>query len=129
MSRNYYRCSSSKGCSARKQVERSNEEPNMFIITFTGDHNHPRPTHRNSLAGSSRSKPSTPATHGSPSFQASTTVVVASPPSSAHPPQPENEEIEPESPDPGTETDVDAEGDTEPGSFQPNSDDIRFNPG
>lgn len=56
MSRNYYRCSSSKGCAARKQVERSNSDPNMFIVTYTGDHTHPRPTHRNSLAGSSRSK-------------------------------------------------------------------------
>ncbi|KAA3475967.1 putative WRKY transcription factor 27 [Gossypium australe] len=57
--RNYYRCSSSKGCSARKQVERSNLEPNVFIVTYTGDHTHPRPTHRNSLAGSTRNKLST----------------------------------------------------------------------
>lgn len=56
MNRNYYRCSSSKGCSARKQVERSNADPNIFIITYTGDHTHPRPTHRNSLAGSTRNK-------------------------------------------------------------------------
>ncbi|GMY07334.1 probable WRKY transcription factor 27 isoform X1 [Fagus crenata] len=54
--RNYYRCSSSKGCIARKQVERSNTEPNIFIITYTGEHTHPRPTHRNSLAGSVRNK-------------------------------------------------------------------------
>ncbi|KHN21793.1 Putative WRKY transcription factor 27 [Glycine soja] len=54
--RNYYRCSSSKGCMARKQVERSNTEPDMFVVTYTGDHSHPRPTHRNSLAGSTRSK-------------------------------------------------------------------------
>ncbi|OMO51304.1 DNA-binding WRKY [Corchorus capsularis] len=57
--RNYYRCSSSKGCSARKQVERSPVDPNIFIITYTGDHTHPRPTHRNSLAGSTRNKLST----------------------------------------------------------------------
>ncbi|XWS48489.1 hypothetical protein CRYUN_Cryun13aG0081800 [Craigia yunnanensis] len=57
--RNYYRCSSSKGCSARKQVERSNLDPNIFIVTYTGDHTHPRPTHRNSLAGSTRNKLST----------------------------------------------------------------------
>ncbi|KAH7538111.1 hypothetical protein FEM48_Zijuj03G0164500 [Ziziphus jujuba var. spinosa] len=54
--RNYYRCSSSKGCAARKQVERSNTDPNMFIVTYTGEHTHPRPTHRNSLAGSTRTK-------------------------------------------------------------------------
>ncbi|KAA0042590.1 WRKY transcription factor [Cucumis melo var. makuwa] len=56
--RNYYRCSSSKGCGARKQVERSNVDPETFIITYTGDHSHPRPTHRNSLAGSSRNRSS-----------------------------------------------------------------------
>ncbi|KAG7981419.1 hypothetical protein I3843_05G233200 [Carya illinoinensis] len=54
--RNYYRCSSSKGCPARKQVERSNIDPNIFIVTYTGDHSHPRPTHRNSLSGSTRNK-------------------------------------------------------------------------
>ncbi|KAJ4823714.1 hypothetical protein Tsubulata_032132 [Turnera subulata] len=54
--RNYYRCSSSKGCSARKQVEKSNTDPNMYIVSYTGDHTHPRPTHRNSLAGSTRTK-------------------------------------------------------------------------
>lgn len=58
--RNYYRCSSSKGCSARKQVERSNVDANMFIVTYTGEHTHPRPTHRNSLAGSTRNKCSVP---------------------------------------------------------------------
>ncbi|KAM1471623.1 hypothetical protein ACFX14_042087 [Malus domestica] len=54
--RNYYRCSSSKGCPARRQVEQSTTEPNIFIVTYTGDHTHARPTHRNSLAGSSRNK-------------------------------------------------------------------------
>ncbi|KDP22210.1 hypothetical protein JCGZ_26041 [Jatropha curcas] len=54
--RNYYRCSSSKGCAARKQVERSNTDPNMFVVSYSGDHTHPRPTHRNSLAGSTRNK-------------------------------------------------------------------------
>uniref|UniRef100_A0ACD5Z6A8 Uncharacterized protein n=1 Tax=Avena sativa TaxID=4498 RepID=A0ACD5Z6A8_AVESA len=58
--RGYYRCSTAKGCPARKQVERSRADPNTFILTFTGDHNHAAPTHRNSLAGTSRSKfPST----------------------------------------------------------------------
>lgn len=52
--RGYYRCSSSKGCSARKQVERSRTDPNMLVITYTSDHNHPWPTHRNALAGSTR---------------------------------------------------------------------------
>ncbi|KAJ7952249.1 putative WRKY family transcription factor [Quillaja saponaria] len=39
--RSYYRCSSSKGCSARKQVERSCLDPGVFIITYTAEHNHP----------------------------------------------------------------------------------------
>nr|QGQ64079.1 WRKY transcription factor 56 [Santalum album] len=56
--RGYYRCSSSKGCSARKQVERSRTDPNMLVITYTSDHNHPWPTQRNALAGSTRSQPS-----------------------------------------------------------------------
>ncbi|CAJ1935927.1 unnamed protein product [Sphenostylis stenocarpa] len=56
--RGYYRCSSSKGCPARKQVERSRTDPNLLVITYTSEHNHPWPTHRNSLAGSSRSQPS-----------------------------------------------------------------------
>ncbi|XP_027336872.1 WRKY transcription factor 22-like [Abrus precatorius] len=57
--RGYYRCSSSKGCLARKQVERNRSDPTMFIVTYTGEHNHPAPTHRNSLAGSTRQKPQT----------------------------------------------------------------------
>ncbi|KAE8707995.1 WRKY transcription factor 22 [Hibiscus syriacus] len=60
--RGYYRCSSSKGCSARKQVERHRSDPNTFIVTYTGEHNHPAPTHRNSLAGSTHQKPFTPQT-------------------------------------------------------------------
>lgn len=37
-------------------MERSNTDPNLFIVSYTGDHQHPRPTHRNSLAGSTRNK-------------------------------------------------------------------------
>ncbi|KAK1616893.1 hypothetical protein QYE76_022410 [Lolium multiflorum] len=54
--RGYYRCSTAKGCPARKQLERSRADPNTFILTFTGEHNHAAPTHRNSLAGTSRHK-------------------------------------------------------------------------
>uniref|UniRef100_A0A0A0L7C1 WRKY domain-containing protein n=1 Tax=Cucumis sativus TaxID=3659 RepID=A0A0A0L7C1_CUCSA len=63
--RGYYRCSSSKGCMARKQVERNRSDPGMFIVTYTAEHNHPAPTHRNSLAGSTRQKPITPSTTAS----------------------------------------------------------------
>lgn len=45
---------------ARKQVERNRSDPGMFIVTYTAEHNHPAPTHRNSLAGSTRQKPITP---------------------------------------------------------------------
>uniref|UniRef100_A0A453MJL2 WRKY domain-containing protein n=2 Tax=Aegilops tauschii subsp. strangulata TaxID=200361 RepID=A0A453MJL2_AEGTS len=50
----YYRCSSSKGCLARKQVERSRSDPNMLVITYTAEHNHPWPMQRNVLAGYAR---------------------------------------------------------------------------
>ncbi|KAE8716271.1 putative WRKY transcription factor 27 [Hibiscus syriacus] len=60
--RGYYKCSSSKGCLARKQVERHRSDPNLFIVTYTGEHSHPAPTHRNSLAGSTRQKSFVPQT-------------------------------------------------------------------
>ncbi|KAJ4703694.1 putative WRKY transcription factor [Melia azedarach] len=41
--RGYYRCSSSKGCPARKQVERSSVDPTMLVITYSCEHNHPWP--------------------------------------------------------------------------------------
>ncbi|CAM8930342.1 unnamed protein product [Rhodiola kirilowii] len=40
--RGYYKCSGTRGCAARKHVERSIEEPNMLIVTYEGEHNHPR---------------------------------------------------------------------------------------
>ncbi|XP_073028650.1 WRKY transcription factor 22-like [Primulina eburnea] len=55
--RGYYKCSTSKGCMARKQVERNKSNPGMFIVTYTAEHNHPIPTHRNSLACCTRQKP------------------------------------------------------------------------
>uniref|UniRef100_A0ACD5VT62 Uncharacterized protein n=1 Tax=Avena sativa TaxID=4498 RepID=A0ACD5VT62_AVESA len=41
--RGYYRCSSSKGCPARKQVERSRTDPTVLLVTYSYDHNHPWP--------------------------------------------------------------------------------------
>ncbi|XP_016171815.1 probable WRKY transcription factor 69 isoform X2 [Arachis ipaensis] len=38
--RGYYRCSSSKGCPARKQVERSRVDPTKLIVTYNYEHNH-----------------------------------------------------------------------------------------
>ncbi|KAK8521795.1 hypothetical protein V6N13_021874 [Hibiscus sabdariffa] len=40
--RGYYKCSSMRGCPARKHVERCLEEPAMLIVTYEGEHNHPR---------------------------------------------------------------------------------------
>lgn len=37
-------------------MERNRTDPTTLIITYTAEHNHPVPTHRNSLAGSTRSK-------------------------------------------------------------------------
>ncbi|XP_059301278.1 probable WRKY transcription factor 65 [Lycium ferocissimum] len=39
--RGYYRCSSSKGCPAKKQVDRSHHDPTVLLITYSSDHNHP----------------------------------------------------------------------------------------
>lgn len=44
--RGYYRCSSSKGCPARKQVERSRTDPTMVMVTYSCEHNHPWPASR-----------------------------------------------------------------------------------
>ncbi|XP_057438588.1 probable WRKY transcription factor 21 [Lotus japonicus] len=40
--RGYYKCSSVRGCPARKHVERCLDEPSMLIVTYEGDHNHPK---------------------------------------------------------------------------------------
>ncbi|CAI9781237.1 unnamed protein product [Fraxinus pennsylvanica] len=40
--RGYYKCSSIRGCPARKHVERCLEEPSMLMVTYEGEHNHPR---------------------------------------------------------------------------------------
>ncbi|KAI6694599.1 hypothetical protein NL676_022309 [Syzygium grande] len=41
--RGYYRCSTSKGCSAKKQVERCKTDASVLVITYTSTHNHPGP--------------------------------------------------------------------------------------
>ncbi|XP_066330146.1 protein WRKY1 [Miscanthus floridulus] len=40
--RGYYKCSSVRGCPARKHVERCVDDPSMLIVTYEGDHNHNR---------------------------------------------------------------------------------------
>ncbi|CAL5183627.1 unnamed protein product [Lathyrus oleraceus] len=44
--RGYYRCSSSKNCPARKQVERNHVDPTVLLVTYTSDHNHAVPPPR-----------------------------------------------------------------------------------
>ncbi|KAF3452718.1 hypothetical protein FNV43_RR03151 [Rhamnella rubrinervis] len=39
--RGYYKCSSVRGCPARKHVERAQDDPTMLIVTYEGDHRHP----------------------------------------------------------------------------------------
>ncbi|KAL8130596.1 hypothetical protein V2J09_019751 [Rumex salicifolius] len=38
--RGYYKCSSVRGCPARKHVERALDDPAMLIVTYEGDHSH-----------------------------------------------------------------------------------------
>ncbi|KAL5732145.1 WRKY Transcription Factor [Ranunculus cassubicifolius] len=57
--RGYYRCSSSKGCPARKQVERSRVDPTMLVITYACDHNHSGPPSRNPSSTTSTSTATT----------------------------------------------------------------------
>lgn len=54
--RGYYRCSSSKGCPARKQVERSRVDPTKLVVTYAYEHNHSHPlpkSHSSSVAATS----------------------------------------------------------------------------
>ncbi|KAL9392338.1 hypothetical protein Peur_016258 [Populus x canadensis] len=66
--RGYYRCSSSKGCPARKQVERSKLDPTMLVVTYSCEHNHPWPPpsrsthHHNSSPKHNTTKPEVSAT-------------------------------------------------------------------
>ncbi|KAL0727196.1 hypothetical protein Bca4012_023289 [Brassica carinata] len=76
--RSYYRCSSSKGCLARKQVERNPQNPEKYTITYTNEHDHEIPTRRNSLAGTTRAKSSKP----KPSITKKTEKQVVSSPTS-----------------------------------------------
>ncbi|KAJ6304804.1 hypothetical protein OIU78_020379 [Salix suchowensis] len=38
--RGYYKCSSVRGCPARKHVERASDDPSMLVVTYEGEHSH-----------------------------------------------------------------------------------------
>ncbi|CAA6662339.1 unnamed protein product [Spirodela intermedia] len=46
--RGYYKCSTLRGCPARKHVERALDDPSMLIVTYEGEHRH----HGHSLVAS-----------------------------------------------------------------------------
>ncbi|CAL4961388.1 unnamed protein product [Urochloa decumbens] len=56
--RGYYRCSSSKGCPARKQVERSRADPTVLLVTYTFEHNHESPLPKSGGGCQQQGKPS-----------------------------------------------------------------------
>ncbi|XP_059669369.1 probable WRKY transcription factor 27 [Cornus florida] len=56
--RHYYRCNTSKGCAARKHVERSSSNADKFMVTYIGEHTRHRLIHRNLAAVKARNKAS-----------------------------------------------------------------------
>uniref|UniRef100_K4C0R3 WRKY domain-containing protein n=1 Tax=Solanum lycopersicum TaxID=4081 RepID=K4C0R3_SOLLC len=47
--RNYYKCSTSKQCEAKKQIEKSSKDENIFLVSCSGEHNHDPPMSRRYL--------------------------------------------------------------------------------
>ncbi|MCI18083.1 putative WRKY transcription factor 69-like, partial [Trifolium medium] len=79
----YYRCSSSKGCPARKQVERSRVDPTNLLVTYAYDHNHSLPLPKSHSSSSAVTATAT-TTVDSPGDDSSGECTAATPP------QPEN---------------------------------------
>ncbi|KAL8139764.1 hypothetical protein V2J09_005785 [Rumex salicifolius] len=50
--RSYYKCSTSKGCNAKKQVEKIMVDPDIYIVTYKGEHVHLNPVQPILLPGS-----------------------------------------------------------------------------
>ncbi|KAB2024996.1 hypothetical protein ES319_D06G123600v1 [Gossypium barbadense] len=48
--RGYYKCSSVRGCPARKHVERAPDDPSMLIVTYEGEHRHTQPAMQENMA-------------------------------------------------------------------------------
>ncbi|KAB2625814.1 WRKY transcription factor 11 [Pyrus ussuriensis x Pyrus communis] len=42
--RGYYKCSTVRGCPARKHVERAQDDPTMLVVTYEAEHHHPHPS-------------------------------------------------------------------------------------
>lgn len=49
--RGYYKCSTVRGCPARKHVERANDDPKMLIVTYEGEHRHAQHAMQENLSG------------------------------------------------------------------------------
>ncbi|WCJ30501.1 WRKY DNA-binding protein 11 [Euphorbia peplus] len=49
--RGYYKCSTVRGCPARKHVERATDDPAMLIVTYEGEHRHSQPALQENMSG------------------------------------------------------------------------------
>ncbi|EEF46802.1 probable WRKY transcription factor 11 [Ricinus communis] len=49
--RGYYKCSTVRGCPARKHVERATDDPTMLIVTYEGEHRHTQAAMQDNLSG------------------------------------------------------------------------------
>ncbi|GLU01178.1 hypothetical protein SLE2022_185000 [Rubroshorea leprosula] len=47
--RGYYKCSTIRGCPARKHVERALDDPTMLVVTYEGEHRHTQPALQDNL--------------------------------------------------------------------------------
>ncbi|XWS72818.1 hypothetical protein CRYUN_Cryun02cG0073000 [Craigia yunnanensis] len=48
--RGYYKCSTIRGCPARKHVERAPDDPSMLIVTYEEEHRHSQPAMQDNMA-------------------------------------------------------------------------------
>ncbi|KAL6614520.1 hypothetical protein ACP70R_036790 [Stipagrostis hirtigluma subsp. patula] len=99
--RGYYRCSSSKGCPARKQVERSRADPTVLLVTYTFEHNHACPMPKTSGCNQGKASPRLPAPKPEPAVE----------PAELAPE--EHETAEPEAPEPKPEPEQEPETEQE----------------
>ncbi|XP_049348237.1 probable WRKY transcription factor 27 [Solanum verrucosum] len=49
--RNYYKCSTSKHCEAKKTIEKSPKGENLFLVSYSSEHNHDLPMKRRNFVG------------------------------------------------------------------------------